>query len=151
MNTAQWLLVLAGCCSMAAQAATFRVDDSHSTVLDPSLSLQWRTLSPASGDHVVQGMTRVHVRLDTSTWVGQFGRIYMSLPPQPNGAVTAEWRTQQGQLLPGTLVSGQRGLVWSGVLTKAILDDVLQVTIRADGRLLASAQMLRFHFEIDLP
>lgn len=145
-------LALLGACVISEHcaAASFLVDDSRSTVLDTSVPLQWRSLSPSSGDHAVQGVTRVQVRLDTSAWVGKPGRIYMALPAQPNGVVTARWQTQ-GQLLNGQLNSGQRGLVWSGVLPKALLEDVMTVTVTSDGRLFSSAQALRFSFEIDLP
>lgn len=133
-----------------ALAAAFLVDDSKSTVLDANLPLQWRSLSPSSGDHTVRGVTRVQVRLDTSPWVGKFGRIYMALPQQPNGIVSAKWQTQ-GTLLAGQASSVQRGLVWSGVVPRPLLDDVLTVVIETDGRLLSTAQVLRFYFEIDLP
>ena len=133
-----------------AQAASFAVDDSRSTVLNASLPMQWRSISPARGDHQVQGVTRVQLKLDTRQWVGQFGRIYMTLPAQPSAMLEARWRTQ-GPLLSGQLSSGQRGLMWSGVIASGLLEDVLTVTIQTDGRLLSSAQMLRFSFEIDLP
>jgi hypothetical protein len=133
------------------QAATFQVDDSRSTVLDHSLSLQWRNLSPSKGDHIVQGVTRVQVKLDTSAWVGKQARIFMALSQQPHGQVSAEWQTEQSQLLAGNVVSGQRGLVWSGVVPRALMEDVMTVTIRTDGRLLAQPQALRFSFEIELP
>ncbi|MEN9537986.1 MAG: hypothetical protein RLZZ126_221 [Pseudomonadota bacterium] len=144
-------LVGLGCVfTSLAGAATFMVDDSQSTVLDAHLPLQWRSLSPSGGDHIVQGATRVQIRLDTSAWVGRPARIYMVLAPQPNGLVTAQWQTQ-GALLPGSVTSGQRGLVWSGVVPATRMEDVMAVVIRADGRLVSSAQLLRFHFEIDLP
>ncbi len=132
------------------EAATFQVDDSRSTVLNASLPLQWRSISPATGDHQVQGVTRVQLRLDTRQWTGQRARIFMALPAQPGTVVQASWQVQ-GPLLSGQLSSGQRGLVWSGVVPGASLDDVLTVTIQTDGRLLSSAQILRFNFEIDLP
>ena len=135
---------------MGVSAATFPVDDSRSTVLDSTLPLQWRTLSPSQGDHIMQGTTRVQIRLDTRAWVGKVGRIYMTLPAQANGTLVASWRTQ-GPLLSGQLNSGARGLVWSGVIPTASLDDVLTVTIQTDGRFLSSAQLLRFAFEIDVP
>ena len=144
------VLVVTSLVSAGAQAATFLVDDSKTTVLDANVPLQWRSLSPSSGDHTVLGVTRVQVRLDVTTWVGKFGRIYMALPAQPNGVVTARWQSQ-GQLLSGQLKSGQRGMVWSGVVPKALLEDVMTVTIESDGRLLSTAQSLRFSFEIDLP
>ena len=133
-----------------AQAASFPVDDSRSTVQDASLPMQWRSLSPAQGDHQVQGVTRVQLKLDTRQWIGQFGRIYMSLPAQASSTLQARWRTQ-GPLLSGQLTSGQRGLIWSGVIASGLLEDVLTVSIQTDGRLLSSAQLLRFSFEIDLP
>ncbi len=145
-----WGLVALLLSPVWALAATFVVDDSKSVVLDPNIPLQWRSLSPSKGDHAVQGVTRVQLRLDTSAWVGKFGRIYMVLPAQPNGLVKASWQTQ-GQLLNGQLNSGQRGLVWSGVLPRALLEDLMTVTIISDGRLLATSQALRFTFEIDLP
>ena len=133
-----------------ALAASFPVDDSRSTVQDSNLPMQWRSISPAQGDHQVQGVTRVQLKLDTRQWLGQFGRIYMSLPAQPSAMVQARWRTQ-GPLLSGELSSGQRGLIWSGVIASGLLEDVLTVTIQTDGRLLSSGQLLRFSFEIDLP
>ena len=141
---------LAVAMSMVASAATFPIDDSRSTVLEPNLPLQWRTLSPSQGDHIMQGTTRVQIRLDTRAWVGKMGRIYMTLPAQANGTLVAAWRTQ-GPLLSGQLNSGARGLVWSGVIPAVALDDVLTVTIQTDGRYLSSAQLLRFAFEIDVP
>ena len=151
----QWLGAWAVACAALilpamASAATFLVDDSKSIVLDANVPLQWRSLSPSSGDHTVHGVTRVQVRLDVTPWIGKFGRIYMALPAQPNGVVTAHWQSQ-GQLLSGQLKSGQRGLVWSGVVPQPQLDDVMTVTIQSDGRLLSTAQTLRFSFEIDLP
>lgn len=144
------LMALMSSLSVPIMAATFPVDDSRSTVLDANIPMQWRSLSPARGDHQVQGVTRVQIKLDTRNWVGQFGRIYMALPVQPSGVVQANWRTQ-GPLLSGQLNSGQRGLIWSGVIPAASLDDVLTVSILTDGRLLSTTQLLRFTFEIDVP
>jgi hypothetical protein len=126
------------------------VQDSQSTVLDANLPLQWRSLSPSGGDHQVQGVTRVQVRLDTRAWAGKTARMYMALPTQPNAVVQARWQAQ-GPLLSGQLSSGQRGLVWTGIVPTTLLEDVLTVTIQTDGRLLSSTQLLRFYFEMDLP
>ena len=131
-------------------AATFLVDDSQSQVLDNNLAMRWRSLSPSNGDHQVEGVTRVQIRLDTRAWVGKPARIYMALPAQPHGSVLAKWRAQ-GPLINGQINSGQRGLVWSGVVPSALMEDVLTVTVQTDGRLLSSPQLLRFYFELDLP
>ncbi len=144
------VMVVLAFLSAGAQAETFLVDDSLSQVLAPNTEMRWRSLSPASGDHQVQGSTRVQIKLDTRAWVGKVVRIYMALPSQPSGSVSAVWKTQ-GVMLPGQLNSGQRGLVWSGVVPRALMEDVLTVTVQTDGRLLTAAQSLRFYFELDVP
>jgi hypothetical protein len=133
-----------------ASSATFQMDDSRSVVLNSSVPMRWRTLSPAKGDHVVQGLTQVQVKLDTRPWAGKFGKIFMALPAQPGSQIQVHWQAQ-GLFLGGQLASGQRGLVWSGTMPTALLEDLITVTIETDGRLLSSAQLLRFNFEIDIP
>lgn len=134
-----------------ANAATFLLDDSQSQVPDPQVPLQWRSLSPAKGDHQVLGQTRVHIKLDTRNWVGQQVRIFMALPAQPGSTVQANWTVQNQTLQAGQLISGQRSLVWAGVIRQPMLDDVMTVVIQTDGRFLAAAQQLRFYFEVDVP
>ncbi len=136
--------------SQQAIAATFLVDDSQSQVMDSNLPMRWRSLSPAKGDHQVEGNTRVLLRLDTRSWVGKTVRIYMALPAQPGGTVLAKWQ-MQGPLISGQLNSGQRALVWSGVVPQALMEDVMSVSVQTDGRLLNTPQLLRFYFEVDVP
>jgi hypothetical protein len=147
--------LLALCClclslSGISQAATFLLDDSQSQVMDANLPMQWRSISPSKGDHQVVGTTRVQVKLDTRAWVGKFVRIYMVLPAQPSSTVVAKWQVQ-GPMIAGQLNSGQRGLVWSGVVPSALLEDVMTVTVQTDGRFLSAPQLLRFYFEVDVP
>ncbi len=134
----------------SALAATVILDDSQSQVLAPQVPLQWRSISPSQGDHQVVGSTRVQIRLDTRAWIGKTGRIFLALSAQPGTLVQAQWQAQ-GALLSGQLNSGSRGLVWQGVITQAVMEDVLQVAVQTDGRMLQSPQALRFHFELDLP
>jgi hypothetical protein len=144
------LMVLLSAMGMA-NAATFLLDDSQSQVLDPQVSLQWRSISPAKGDHQVMGQTRVHIKLDTRNWVGQQVRIFMALPAQPSSTVQANWTVQNQTLQAGQLISGQRSLVWAGVVRQPMLDDVMTVVVQTDGRFLAAVQQLRFYFEVDVP
>jgi hypothetical protein len=142
-------LILSWAASLA-QATTVRLDDSQSQVLQPQLGLQWRSISPAQGDHQVVGGTRVQIRLNTLAIMGQTGRIFMALPAQPGSSVQVNWQTQ-GLLLNGQLISGSRTLVWQGKITAAVLEDVLSINLQTDGRFLQSQQALRFHFEWDVP
>jgi hypothetical protein len=142
-------MVLSLACALSS-AATFVLDDSQSQVLNGALPLQWRSISPAKGDHQVVGTTRVNVRINTEAWQGKTGRIFMVLPAQTGSSVLAQWQTQ-GLLLGGQLSSGNRALVWQGTISQTMIEDVMTVTIQADGRKLQSAALLRFHFELDLP
>jgi hypothetical protein len=143
-------LLLFSALSINSHAATFPVDDSASQPVEAQSPMRWRSLSPARGDdHKVQGQVQVNIKLDTKPFVGRTGRIYMTLPPQPVGTVEVQWRTQ-GKLLPGRLLSGQRGLVYSGKISVERMEDLMEVVVQADGRLLAAPQRLRFGFEMDV-
>ena len=134
----------------AALAATYPVDDSASQVLDSSLRMKWDSVAPQSGHGAgVTGITTVLVRLDTAAWNGRQGRIYMVLPEQPIGQVSASWTTR-GPLLPGALRSGERALVYAGPLRSNLIEDTLRLVIQADGQRLVRTEQLRFSFEIDL-
>jgi hypothetical protein len=134
----------------SAWGTTVQLDDSQSQVLQPQLGLQWRSISPARGDHQVVGSTRVQIRISTQAIIGQTGRIFMALPAQPGAPVQVQWQTQ-GMFINGQLLSGSRALVWQGKITSAMLEDVLSINLQTDGRFLQSQQALRFHFEWDVP
>ena len=140
------------CALLAAtvSAQTYRVDDSASQVLGGPLRLKPITPMP-HGElaTAVFGETRVLVRLDTAPWKGRRGRIYMTLPQDAHSQVVATWNTQ-GRLLPGTLRSGERTLVYAGPIDADTLEDTLRLSIQADGRELARGERLAFSFEIDL-
>jgi hypothetical protein len=135
---------------LAAGAATFRVDDSASLPNESNTPMQWKSLAPNRAvGNAVEGVMVVTVRLNTSPWLNRNGKIYMALPEQAIGTVTAEWSTQ-GRLLPGSLVSGRRTLVYSGPIRTSLLEDTIALRISADGRRLVSPQRLQFYFEIDV-
>lgn len=143
------LLLACWCVCTSAGAATFRVDDSQTQVLESTLAMRWQQFSPVASNHTIEGSTRVHVRLNLSPWQGKLVKIYMVLPAQSIGTVQVSWRGQ-GKLLGGNLVSGQRSLVYAGPVQGAVLDDVLSLNLRADGRMVGSQHRLEFHYEIDV-
>lgn len=143
-------LVAALLASLPVLAATYPVDDSASQVLDSSLRMKWDSVAPQSGHGAgVSGVTTVLVRLDIAAWNGRQGRIYMTLPEQPIGQVSASWTTR-GRLLPGALRSGERALVYAGPLRGDLIEDTLRLVIQADGQKLVRTEQLRFSFEVDL-
>ena len=142
--------LLAAAMFPAAAQQTFPVDDSASQVLGSTLRLEPEVM-PARGAplYMLSGGIAVRARLDVSQWQGRSGRIYMLLPEQPAGAITATWTTR-GRLLPGVLRAGERALVYAGPITGGMLEDTLHLRIDADGRRLRPSQQLAFSFEIDL-
>ena len=134
----------------STQAATFRVDDSLTLPNETSTPMKWRSLAPnRSVGHAIEGSSVLTIRLNTAPWLNKTGRIYMGLPEQPIGQVTAEWTTQ-GKLLPGQLASGNRTLVFAGPIRASLIEDTIVLRLQADGRRLVAPQRLQFFFEIDV-
>ncbi|ROU08544.1 hypothetical protein D9T17_03425 [Lysobacter enzymogenes] len=133
----------------AASAATHRVDDSGSQVMNPNVQMRWDANVPGARGRGVAGALEVALRLDVAAWRGRNGRIYMTLPASPSGPLQVAWTTQ-GRLLPGRLVSGERALVYAGPIGEDALRDRLRLDLQADGQRLDRAQTLTFSFEIDL-
>jgi hypothetical protein len=147
-------IAAACCCAFSAygptEAATFRVDDSATIPQESSATLRWRQLAPSrGGDNTVEGATTVQVRLNLAPWLRRSGRLFLVLPEQSMAQVSVNWTTQ-GRLLPGSLVSGQRALVYAGPIMTPLLDETLVRKIATDGTRLSSAHRLNFHFEIDI-
>ena len=149
--------LLAASASLAAQdngsdppgRQAFRVDDSGSFVVDPFLEMQWKPGLRGPEAAIVGGATRVSVQLDTRPWIGRSGRIYMVLARGPGPTVRATWTTG-GLLQPGTLLSGDRSLVYAGPVTGPLMRDIIDIRLEVDGTRLSAAQALSFGFEIEL-
>ena len=118
---------------------SFVVDDSGSVVLDPYLEMQAPPIAGAAPSNIVSASTRVSVQLNLAAWVGRSGRIYMSLP-----------RTSGGALLPGTMVSGDRSLVFSGPIAVPVVRDIIDIRLEVDGTRLLASEALAFGFEIEV-
>jgi hypothetical protein len=143
------LLLLAA--AAPARAETFRLDDSMSVVTPPAAEWEWMPFGARGANTQLQMNVRVLVRIDTRAWVGRTGRIYMVLPLDPGGSVTATWESR-GPLAPGQLVSGERALVHSGVIATPSIEDTLAVRLTTDARLrTVSTRRLAFHFELETP
>jgi len=133
-----------------AWGTTSAVDDSASQVLDQNIRMEWETVVPGRRDApYVIGDTTVIVRLNVAQWRGAVGRIFMFLPARPEAPILAEWRTR-GRLLPGSLRSGGRTIVFAGQIDSNMLEDTLVLRIRTDGELLQRVESLDFRFEIEV-
>lgn len=145
------LLAASLCAADFAAAGTARVDDSGTVVSQGVLPMRWRQLVPGRGaDNSVEAGVRVALRLNLSRWLNQPVKLYMGLAPVAGEPVHAAWRTQ-GRLLPGSVRSGARTLVFEGLAGTASLEETIELTLRTDGRALVSPQSLQFYFEVDTP
>lgn len=135
---------------LPAQAETFRIDDSGTTASAAITKMRWRQLVPGrAADHTAEGELQVNLRLNLTRWLHKPVRIYMLLAPTVETTVLASWRSQ-GRLLPGSVRSSDRALVYEGLVPTAILEETLQMRLSADGRQLSHAQPLSFYFELEV-
>lgn len=130
-------------------AQAYRVDDSRSQVLGGTLRLKpENTRSRNAMATQVAGETNVAAVLDVSPWKGRQARIYLTIPGHEGARLVVDWNTH-GRLLPGSVRSGERTLVYAGMIATDTLEDTLRLVIRADGRKLRRDEQLAFAFEIE--
>jgi hypothetical protein len=118
-----------------ASAQTFRLDDSTSprarvtprAVVDEFGRPLNKSLEP---DHAVLRFGEVKYRLDTRPHQGHNARIYFVRSPEigPPTGTRLNWATSDGAL-KGSLLSGERALVWSGQVTEAWMNVALQLEL----------------------
>lgn len=154
MNAPSFRLLAGAAVLLAATSghcATYPLDDSASQVVPPNARWQWAQGSLRTGINTLEMNVRVNVRIDTRAWAGKASRIYMVLPLEGSSPVTAQWQAQ-GRLQGGRMVSGERALVFTGVVPGPLLEDTLQVRLTTDARLLREeVRRLAFHFELENP
>jgi len=124
----------------AALAKTVTIDDSGTQSLEPSVSLRWKSAAPphSGTDNLMIGASTIRVRINVMPWLRHTGRIYLNLPVQQPGPITASWITQ-GRFLPGQVQSGNRVLVYAGPIATPFMEDVLTFRFSLDGTLVNTA------------
>lgn len=141
------LLVLVAPAAYAGR--TSPIDDAGTLPYDAPLVLHWQQLSPRRPvNNTLTGTTSIRVRLNVGSWMHRAARIYLLLPAQSPGTLSASWTTQ-GRLLPGRITSGSRTLVYAGPVTTAFLEDVLQLTLNVDARQMNQLYHVNFQFQMD--
>ncbi len=133
-----------------ARSKTITIDDSGTQALEPSVSMRWKTASPSrtAPDNTMVGTTTIRVRINVTPWLRRSGKIYLNLPAQQPGPITASWITQ-GRFMPGQVHSGNRMLVYAGPISTPFMEDVLKFQFSVDGALIRRAIPVTFRFEMD--
>jgi len=135
--------------SLPAGAKTTVIDDSGTLPYAPTLALHWQQLSPRPPlNNLLTGSLSIRVKLNVAPWLRRRGRIYLRLPAQQPGAMTASWTTQ-GRLLAGEISTGSRTLVYAGPITTPFIEDVLQLTLNVDAARMQQLYRVNFTFEMD--
>lgn len=121
--------------------AAERLDDSASPrpLVSPQVTLSERgtplreTLFPRTAT-VHYGW--VEYRLDTSRYVGRAARIELVMPFVPGlrdpRSVVLQWSTR-GRFAEGSLLPGERRMVWSGRVTEALMTELLDLRLIIDA------------------
>jgi hypothetical protein len=144
------LLTLGIICIPAAIGGTALIDDSGSQAVEPAVSVRWKNAVPLrNGDNSrMTGSTLVRVRLNVMPWLQHAGRVYLVLPTQPPGPLMLAW-TSQGALQSGQIHSGDRMLVYAGLITTPYLEDVVNFQFTMDGAVMRQSYPVTFHFEME--
>lgn len=137
--------------ALAVSWAVYPVDDSQSRTEPPSAPLRWRAPLPTRGaPALLDALVTVRIVLNLAPWLGKSARIYMVMPPLPQSSLNVEW-TGSGTLQGGRLASGQRQLVYQGVVAGPRLEDTLKLRATVDARDLQPLPPVNFRFEIEVP
>jgi hypothetical protein len=133
-----------------ACAKSVVLDDSGTQALEPAVALRWKSVAPgrSSNGNAMVGRSTFRVRINVAPWLKRNVRIYLLLPMQQPGPVTVSW-TSQGKLLPGQVQSGNRVLVYSGLITHPFLEDEVSFEFNVNGVLIKRAFPVNFQFVMD--
>ena len=147
----QWVCAVGFLYASISHADSIRLDDAGSYAVQPNVRMQWQSAIASTGSSAATAaQVRVQIRIDTRAYAGQQGRVYMVLPLDAGPPLRAQWQTE-GRLLPGSVVSGGRTLVYAGLLPSNALEDQLTVRLSSDVSWLSNSRRLNFHFELDTP
>lgn len=147
----RWACTLGLLIASTGQADSIRLDDAGSYAVQPNVRMQWQSAIASTGSSAAtEARVRVQIRIDTRAYAGQQGRVYMVLPLDAGPPLRAQWQTE-GRLLPGSLISGGRTLVYAGPLPGNALEDQLSLRLSSDVSWLSDSRRLNFHFELDTP
>lgn len=124
--------------SSAVMAQTFRLDDSTSprarvapkSAVDETGRPLARSLEP---NHAILRFGEVVYRLDMRPHLGQAARVYFVRAPEagPPTNTRLNWAAA-GSPLKGSLLAGERALLWSGIVNQPWMDLNLQLEIDFD-------------------
>jgi hypothetical protein len=145
--------------AIALPASAARLDDSLSPRQNVDVSIDWRysnnleNLDEDKFNALYSVVRNFEVRLNTAKYKGKQARVYLSLPvvipglEDPAG-MRLSWTTR-GVFSDGTVTPGTRSLLFDGIITSAVLIDILDFTIEIDGRSFINPITFEPEYEIE--
>jgi len=145
--------------SVTAEAQRIRLDDSLSPVdavpvnltLDPNAVAGMLRHGAAPVDQPAKGSTpAVEVRLDTSAFVGQSARIWLTMPASVADPSDLELRWEsQGRFLSGAARPGQSTLVFEGQVEGPLTSAVFNFTLLVGERTGTQQDRMEVFYELE--
>jgi hypothetical protein len=147
------------CLFIISTASAERLDDSLSTQQQFDLDLNWKQqrntdkLDDRDFNALTARASHVEVRLNTSRFVGQHGKIFISLSVNIRGAgdltdLRMSWETN-GTFASGSVTTGNRAKLFEGEITNEVMSDVFDITFDIDARQVYNNLRFQPVFEIE--
>ncbi len=154
-----WIILGVLVLLMPISVAAKRLDDSASPRKRVVAQVEWvgadrmSHLSEDELNKMVAHIRGLEVILDTSAFLGKKARIFLGLPSRIRGMRGAtgfrmEWQTQ-GLFSTGSVVPGNRQLIFEGTITAKQLTDIFDITIYIDTREMTQALNFDPIYEIE--
>lgn len=144
--------------AIALPVSAARLDDSLSPRQNVDVIIDWRynnleNLDEEKFNALHSVVRNFEVRLNTAQYTGKQARVYLSLPVVIRGlddpaGMRLSWSTR-GVFSDGTVTPGTRSLLFDGVITSAVLIDILDFTIEIDGRSFINPITFEPEYEIE--
>lgn len=130
--------------AISLPAGAAKLDDSLSPQQNVDVQVDWQynnnleNLDEDQLNALHSVIRNFEVRLNTAQYAGKQVRVYLGLPVVIPGledpaSMRLSWTTR-GIFSDGTVTPGTRALLFDGIITSAVLIDILDFTIEIDGR-----------------
>jgi hypothetical protein len=137
-----------------------RLDDSLSPRQQFDIDLDWKdqysteTLDTRELNALIARAQHVEVRLNTAPYVGQRGRIFISLPLNIRGAADSSalrmsWTTN-GLFASGSLTAGNRVKLFEGKIMEPVMTEIFDMTFEIDARQVFNDLRLEPVYDIEI-
>ncbi len=155
-KTPSWLrakvitCIVAGYANMitlpAALAQPVRLDDRLTRSHAPQVQMQWRPMAAGAVDPGMEAQFELLVHLATAAQQGRRGRVVVVLERDGDAPLEAVW-SGHGGLLDGRVVSGERAIIYTGVVAGPTLQGQLRMRLRSGAQWASANRRMQFHFE----